>query len=63
MDAVDAPLPFNAAALIQAAIGSSKKVLPNETAFYQVLAAHNLQGLIRNKAKFQAYLRASLFKL
>ena len=53
----------NGDALIRATVGTTKKVLPHEADFYQVLAAHNLQGLIRNKAKFQAYLRASLFKL
>ena len=53
LDAMAAPLPSDAAALIQAAAGSLKKVLPNEAAFYQVLADHKLQGYVRNKNKFK----------
>ena len=56
--------PSNIDALLAAAVSkSASKLLPNEREFYEALKSNNLISLVRNKKKFDHYIRASFFKI
>ena len=56
-------LPKNTNALVNAAVGQTKKPLSNEPEFYQIILDHNLIDLVTNPHKFVAYIKPSLFKI
>ena len=56
--------PSNIDALVAGAISTSaKKSLPHEEEFYQALKSNNLISLIKNKNKFDRYIRKGFFKV
>ena len=57
------PLPENIDAILAAALGSSKKVLPNKEMFYKAIMSNNLVDLIKNSNKFGKYLKLSFYKI
>ena len=57
------PLPENIDAILAAALGLSKKVLPNKEMFYKAIMSNNLVDLIKNSNKFGKYLKLSFYKI
>ena len=56
-------MPENIEKLLKAAVGTSKKILPNEKEFYEALRDHNLVSMVNNEHKFKTYLRGSFFEI
>ena len=59
----DFPMPENIDEILAAALGSSKKVLPNEEMFYKAIMSNNLVDLIKNSHKFEKYIKPSFYKI
>lgn len=55
--------PANIDSLLTAAVGTSKKPLPNEEEFYKAIVSHNLISLVRNPNKFKKYISPTFFKI
>ncbi len=63
LDDVNYAAPDNVDSLLTAAVGTSKKPIPNEEEFYKAIVSHNLISLIRNPNKFKKYIRPTFFKI
>ena len=60
---IQVDLPANLDALILNAVSTSKKDLNNEAAFYKILLDNNLHSLVKNKSKFNRYIKPHFFHI